>query len=211
MLNLSSSVNSASLTQFQSTAPSSSTSVADYGLKNNQDTPFAQQFNYHLQDLEIKRRNIPLKPDGKLKVHLPDISFIEVDYNRRETVEIFRARIQDMIKDKLKVSEYYIVSPRGTIEDGMTLDEYFLTPGSDILLIRKGIKNRSHLANRRFWIKSREAKERGDPRPSTTSLSLPKLNTRQRRVTPYDTSITQEMEIKNKEIMRRKRMNILYS
>ena len=178
-------------------------SLPDNDASSSQEKPFVQQLNYHLQDLKLVRRNLPLPPEGKLKIHLPDISFIEVDFNRRESIELVRQRIQTQLNGKFDVSKYYLVSPKGAIEDGTTLDECFITPGMDILMIRKGIKNRQRLANRRFWIKSREANRRGEPRPSTTSLSLPKIKNKH-RITPYPTSHLHEQEIKNKRAMEKR-------
>lgn len=165
--------------------------------QNSQDAPFSQQFNYHLQDLAIVRRAQPLKPDGKVRVHLPNITSIEIEFNLRESIESFRERLQEHLKDKINVSQYYIVSRHGTIEDGMSLDECFVTPDSNLLLIRKGIKDRQQLANRRFWIKSREMKNRGEPRPLSQTSTLPKL--RKHRVTPYIATEMEEQEIKNKK------------
>lgn len=181
-----------SLSQIQS-SPSGNQSH----LQNNQEAPFSQQFNYHLQDLAIVRRSQPLKPDGTVKVRLPDITSVNVEFNLRESIESFRERLQDVLKGKINVSQYYIVSRHGTIEDGMTLDECYVTPGSNLLLIRKGIKDKQQLANRRFWIKSREMKNRGEPRPLTQTSVLPKL--RKHRVTPYIASEMEEQEIKNKK------------
>lgn len=165
--------------------------------QSNQEAPFSQQFNYHLQDIAIVRRSRPLKPDGKVCVHLPNISSIEVEFNLRESIESFRERLQEQLNGKINISQYYIVSPHGTIEEGMTLDECFVTPGSNLLLIRKGIKNRQQLANRRFWIKSREMKNRGEPRPLSQASTLPKL--KKHRATPYIASEMEEQEIKNKK------------
>lgn len=165
--------------------------------QGTKEAPFSQQFNYHLQDVAIVRRYQPLKPDGSLRVHLPNISSVEIEFNLRESIETFRERLQERLKNKINVSQYYIVSPHGTIEDGMTLDECFVTPGSNLLLIRKGIKDRQQLANRRFWIKSREMKNRGEPRPLTQTTMLPRLRTH--RVTPYIASTMEEQEIKNKK------------
>jgi hypothetical protein len=149
------------------------------------DQPFAQQFNYHLQDLPIVRRSQPPKPDGRLAVHLPDLSSVEVEYNRRETIENFRARIQ-VAAPGLRISDYYVVSRHGLIADGMTLDEYFLTPGSDLVLIRKGIGTRQQLISRRFWLKSRESADHGRARPS--SVLSPLRGWTAHRITPYRTS-----------------------
>jgi hypothetical protein len=149
------------------------------------ETPFAQQFNYHLQDLAIVRQDLPRKPEGEVSIHLPDIRAVKVEFNRRETIECFRARVQEMLPD-IRVRNYYFVSSYGIICDGQTLDEYFITPGANILLIRKGIHTRDKLANRRFWLKSYECARKGEPRPPSV-LSAPK-GWKARRITPYRTS-----------------------
>ncbi|OHS93989.1 hypothetical protein TRFO_11480 [Tritrichomonas foetus] len=157
-------------------------------FQSTQGTPFAQQFNYHLQDLTVVRREGPMKPDGQLCVHLPNISCIEVDFNRRETVEVFRSRIQKIIGEKMNINNYYLVSPHGSIVDSSTLDDYYVTPGTDILLIRKGIKNRTKLANRRYWLESRKSREKGELRSKIAQTSLSR-----HRITPYAyTSIQKE-------------------
>jgi hypothetical protein len=143
----------------------------------------SQQFRYQLQDLELVRRSEPPKPDGKLVVHLTDFQCVEVEYHRRETIEQFRDRLQAAVPH-LTISEYYLVSEHGSIEDGMTLDEYFLTPGSRILIVRKGIKTRQILANRNYWLKSRAAALLGKPRPV---LAMQRIASSQKshHVTPY--------------------------
>lgn len=182
MLHLTSAGTSATSLVRMSSAYATSLSQSRVGFNNGQETPFAQQFNYHLQDLAIVRRKQNLKPDGTVRVHLPNITCVHVEYNRRETVEIFRERLQELIPD-FKVKDYYLVSPRGAIEDGMTLDEYSLTPGIDILMIRKGVKNRQQLKNRRFWLQSREKALNGEARPETCSMPRPTF--RKHPITPY--------------------------
>jgi hypothetical protein len=145
---------------------------------------FAQQFNYHLQDLAILRRNQTAKPDGQLTVHLPNLQSVKVDYNRRETIEKFRERLQAEVPD-LRISSHYVVSSHGLIADGQTLDEYFLTPGADLLIIPKGVRNKQHLMGQRFWIKSRQYADRGEPRPSTVTAAV---TWKAHRITPYRTS-----------------------
>jgi hypothetical protein len=149
------------------------------------DQPFAQQFNYHLQDLPIVRRNLPPKPDGRLAIHLPDLSAVQVEYNRRETIESFRTRIQTAAPG-LRIDEYYVVSRHGVIADGMTLDEYFLTPGADLILIRKGVGTRQQLMSRKFWIRSRQSADSGKGRPSTVLSPLGRWKAH--RTTPYRTT-----------------------
>ena len=158
-------------------------------------TPGQQQINFHLQDVEIVRRKYVPKPDGTLKVHLPNISSVDVEFKRRESVEEFRERLQESLPD-FDVSKYYLVCAKGTIDDGKTLDEYFLTPGADVLLVRKGIKNRQQLANRRFWLRSRDCAKRGDPRPQTSTWTGPEIKTH--KITPYEAKRPQVK--KNKKI-----------
>jgi short-subunit dehydrogenase involved in D-alanine esterification of teichoic acids len=110
---------------------------------------FAQQFNYHLQDLAIVRRNQTAKPDGQLTVHLPSLQSVRVDYNRREMMERFRERLQTAVPD-LRINNHYVVSNHGLIADRQTLDEYFLTPGADVLIIPKGVRNKQHFMRQRF-------------------------------------------------------------
>lgn len=182
MLRRSAGTSTTSLVRMGSTASAASLTQSKAAFGGAQETPFAQQFNYHLQDLAIVRRKQNLKPDGTVQVHLPNITSVSVEYNRRETVEVFRERLQELIPE-FKVKDYYLVTPRGAIEDGMTLDEYSLTPGIDILLIRKGIKNRQQLKNRRFWLQSRERVLNGESRPETCSMPRPKF--RKHPITPY--------------------------
>lgn len=180
MLRMSAGASTMSLARM--TSATSTTSMNQSMTGFSQEAPFAQQFNYHLQDLAIVRRKQNSKPDGTVKVHLPNITSIRVEYNRRETVEVFRERLQGLIPD-FRVKDYYLVTPRGAIEDGMTLDEYSLVPGIDILMIRKGVKNRQQLKNRRFWLQSREKAMSGENRPET--CSMPRPNFRKHPITPY--------------------------
>jgi hypothetical protein len=129
------------------------------------------------------RRAVPAKPDGKVTVHFPDYTSVSVDYNRRETIEILRARVQSLVP-RYRIDDYYVVSEHGSIEDEMTLDEYFLVPGSDLLLVRKGVKDRQILASRGFWLQSREAVLSGKPRPaSVLRATVPRK--RRHTITPY--------------------------
>jgi hypothetical protein len=170
----------------QLTLLSDRSTSGSHGLQSSgRDQPFAQQFNYHLQDLPIVRRNQPPRPDGRLIVHLPDFSSVQVEYNRRETIENFRARIQAATPD-IRVNDFYVVSRHGLIADGITLDEYFLTPGADLVLIRKGVGSRQQLMSRRFWLRSRESADRGQARPS--SVLSPLRGWKAHRTTPYRTS-----------------------
>lgn len=98
-------------------------------------------------------------PEGKIKIRLPDITSFEIEFNRRETVETIKERIQPLLK--FDVNKYYLVCRNGTIQDGATLDTYYITPGANILLIRKGIKDLQVRNNRRFWLNSREKRLRG--------------------------------------------------
>ena len=141
-----------------------------------------QQINFHLQDVAIVRSKYAPKPDGTLKVHLPNITSVDVEFKKRESVEEFRERLQGVLPE-LKVENYYLVCGRGTIEDGTTLDDYLLTPGTDVLLVRKGIKNRQQLANRRFWLRSRDCAKRGEPRPQTSTWTGPQI--KKYKITPY--------------------------
>jgi hypothetical protein len=148
-----------------------------------EEIPIPQQFQYHLQDLALVKRAEPPRPDGKLVVHLTDFSFVEVEYTRRETIERFRERVQ-AAAPHIPLQDYYFVSGHGTIDDGMTLDEYFLSPGAHIVIVRKGIRDRQQLANRRFWLKSHAAAAEGRPRPT---IVLPRVANSQKthHVTPY--------------------------
>jgi hypothetical protein len=171
-------VMSQSATQNSGSGPGQSSHSA-----STQDAPFAQQFNYHLQNLAIVPRSGPPKPDGKVTVHLPDYTSVLIDYNRRETIESLRLRLQG-VATNYRIDDYYLVSSHGSIEDQMTLDEYFLIPGSDLVLVRKGVKNRQQLANRNFWLKSREAVTSGKRRP-TTVLSEAAPARKRHTITPY--------------------------
>jgi hypothetical protein len=162
-------------------APASHQSTVNIS-SGGQDVPFAQQFNYHLQDLAIVRRTTVIRPDGKVRVHLPGYNTVMVEYNRRETIERFRDRLQSQAPE-CRIHDYYIVSPHGAIEDQMTLDEYFLTPGTDLLLIRKGVGSRQQLINRKYWLKSHDAHMTGKPRPCSV-LRHPATR-RRHNITPY--------------------------
>jgi hypothetical protein len=160
--------------------PSDSPATSSRGGQSDQ--PFAQQFTYHLQDPPIVRRNQPPKPDGSLAAHLTDLSSVQVEYNPREAIEDFRASIRTAVPG-LRIGDYHVVSRHGLIADGMTRDEYFLTPGADLIVIRKGIGTRQQLISRRFWLKSRESTDHGRSRPP--SILSPLRGRTAHRITPY--------------------------
>jgi hypothetical protein len=147
------------------------------------DIPIPKQFEYHLQDMELVKRAEPPKPDGKLIVHLTDFACVEVEYTRRETIERFRERVQ-AAAPHINLEDYYLVSGHGAIDDGRTLDEYFLSPGAHIVIVRKGIRDRQQLRNRNFWLKSHAAAEVGMPRPA---ILMPRVANSQKthKVTPF--------------------------
>lgn len=162
-----------------------------------QDAPFAQQFNYHLQDLEIVRRNQPLKPDGQLHVRFPDITTIDVDFNKRESIETFKERLQNIVQDKYNLKNYYLVSKNGIIKDDTTLDEYFLTPGSNVLVIKKVIPLKPKVAPKQFSFDSRNTERRRTTRPTTQMSTFPRI--RKHRITPYISTEYEKQELRNKK------------
>lgn len=142
------------------------------------------QVQFNLMDIGIFKSPQPLKPEGLIKIHLPDMSCFTVEYNRRETTMILREKIQ--AKTNLKLKNYYLVSGNGVISNDTTLDEYIKKPDQDIILVRKGIRNRQANASRKFWLESREKRLNSNEPPqffgpqtsrsrlmsSTTSSSL---------------------------------------
>jgi hypothetical protein len=124
----------------------------------------------------------PFRPDGQVIVHFPNLQSISVDYNRRESIESFRARHQ-ALAPQLRIKDFMVVSARGAISDGATLDAYYLTPGSNLILIRKGFGNRQQLMSRSFWLKSHSSAVHGQARPITHSSVL--AVKKSHRPTPY--------------------------
>jgi hypothetical protein len=133
-----------------------------------------------IQTLEPVRRIQPFRSEGTVTVHLPAFDSIEVEYNRREPIEAFRARLQTLLPN-VRIADYLVVCDRGSITDGTTLDHYYLTPGADVILVRKGIGNRQQLLNRAFWLKSHDSAVRGEPRPMAKLIAEPKSH----RPTPF--------------------------
>jgi hypothetical protein len=117
-----------------------------------------------IQSLGPVQKVQPFRADGTLTVHLPDLQSVSVEYSRRESIEAFRARLQTFVPN-LRLHEFLVVCERGSIADEATLDQYYVTPGSDVILVRKGIRNRQQLKNRAFWLKSHASAQRGEPRP----------------------------------------------
>lgn len=78
-----------------------------------------------VQDMPVLDIEDDDRYDGYLDVYLPnkDSKPVSIKYNRRETVEKFRARITS--ETGFDTTDYFLVSDNGNIEDGMTLDEYF--------------------------------------------------------------------------------------
>ena len=144
-------------TERHSSYMSSTSSVFQgQGIDSSEMRPLEQEINFHLHDIALIRKKKEILPEGKLKIHLPDYRCFQVPFNKCETIEILRSRIADIVG--FDISRYYVICRNGRIEQGHTLDEYFLVPGSDLLLIQKGIKNKSILANRNYWLKKRETR-----------------------------------------------------
>jgi hypothetical protein len=122
------------------------------------------------------------RPDGMLTVHLPELRSVTVEYNRRETIEAFRARLQERVPN-LCVRDFLIVSKQGTITDETTLDDYALTSGADLILVRKGVATRQEMMNRLFWLRSREYALRGEPRPVVLARTV-QPHSHSHRITP---------------------------
>ena len=60
-------------------------SLASFGgdpsvLTQATDAPSGQQINFHLQDVAIVRSKYAPKPDGTLKVHLPNFTSVDVEF-----------------------------------------------------------------------------------------------------------------------------------
>lgn len=118
---------------------SSSTSVASVSRAQPEATPqsevrFAQLFNYHLSGVEAAPRKLAFRPDGCLKIHTPLGKCYDVEFSKREPVETLRERISGATGVNAK--EYHLTSQRGVLEDGKSLDDYELTAGSHIVLIK---------------------------------------------------------------------------
>ena len=93
-------------------------------------------FNLRVSDLPILDLGDYLETDGYLDVYYPSNTrkatkapkkiCVQIPYNRRETAEQLRAKIEEKIG--MSTEGYYLVSDYGNILDGTTLDEYFPLP-----------------------------------------------------------------------------------
>ncbi|EAX93297.1 hypothetical protein TVAG_277020 [Trichomonas vaginalis G3] len=83
------------------------------------------QYMLRVQDMPVLEIEDDDTFDGYLDVYLPNKKgdCVSIKYNRRETVEKFRARITSVTG--FDTTNYFLVSDNGNIEDGQTLDEYF--------------------------------------------------------------------------------------
>ncbi|EAY19079.1 hypothetical protein TVAG_189700 [Trichomonas vaginalis G3] len=100
----------------------------------------------------IVRRKKPFKPIGIVVVFFPGIPEFEVYFQNREPVEEFRQTIESKIG--ISTEPYYIVSPKGIIKPGHTLDDYCVTDGTTILFVEKGIRHAEAIESRDFWLKT---------------------------------------------------------
>ena len=127
--------------------------------------PFSQQFDYHLADVPIHRKKRVFVPDGIILVFCPGIREFEVYFRKRAPVEELRKSIEEKIK--MSTDKYYIVSKRGVIEPGRTLDDYGISNGDNVVLVEKGVSHNKEIENRNQWIANREKRREN---PSTAPI-----------------------------------------
>lgn len=118
-----------------------------------------QKFGTENQEPEVKEYVPSLmrkkkNPDGELKVHLPNMTVINVPFRMIDEVEEFKQRITENCG--IDMNLYYLIHQTGHMDDGNFLNDYHIRNGDDLITIRKGIRNQQTLKNRKYWLKSRE-------------------------------------------------------
>lgn len=106
---------------------------------------------------EIKKTNysnttgrVPAKPQGIVKLWMPNMEAFDVEFYKNEKVDVFRKRAEIVVGRPM--SSYILSSTHGTMLDYMYLDYYGIEDGSNVVAIEIGISTKKFKESREVWL-----------------------------------------------------------